>query len=74
MEEGTEVSTFNERLARSMEHHKNILDRLAGMDIRPEEHGRLTTGRLDDGKVDMCRCGEMADLCAALREAEEHLR
>lgn len=64
---------FRTRLDRSMEHHKNVLNRLAEMDVRPQEHGRLTTGRLDDGKADMCRCGELADSCAALREGEGHL-
>jgi len=68
-----EIENFHSRLAKSMEHHKNVLDRLAGMDIRPQEHERLSTGRPDDGKADVCRCGELADLCVALQEGEGHL-
>jgi hypothetical protein len=44
------------------------LERLA-LDDGPI-HGRLGTGRPDDGKVDVCRCGRLADLCPGLRKLE----
>jgi hypothetical protein len=62
---------FRQRLAAPMDRHKSVLDRLAAADNdlsteRPVKHERLTTGRTDDGKVDMCSCGEMADTCYTL--------
>lgn len=38
------------------------------------KHERLSTGRPDDGKADMCRCGTPADFCASLHAHEVEMR